>query len=547
MFAVPAWLRHTTLPCLAAFVAIAGAACGDTAASGPYDLVLQGGEVYDGSNAEPSVTDVGIRAGRVVAIGDLSGADAAEVIDVSGLIVAPGFLDPHSHAGPGLASEGLSHAEPLLAQGITTVFVNPDGGGPIDIEAQRAALLEDGLGVNAAQLVPHGSVRRAVLGMEDRAPTPDELTRMRAMVRSGMEAGAWGLSSGTFYAPGSYSENSELIELAKEIAPFGGTYTSHVRDESDYTIGVLASVDEVIDVARQAGVTAVHTHIKALGPPVWGKSTELIEHIEAARSEGLRVYADQYPYIASATGLTAALLPRWAQAGGNDSLQARLSDPETRARIRSEMAKNLARRGGADRIQFRRFTADESIEGRLLSDLAAEREQDPLDTALDLFRLGGPSIVSFNMEESDVRALMVQPWTMTGSDGDLVPWMEGVPHPRSYGTFPRRIGFYARDEGVTGLGAAIRSMTGLVAEVFGIEDRGRIAEGQVADIVVFDYDRINDPATFTEPHQIAEGVRYVLVNGTIAVEAGAFTGERAGTVLRKGEGPPITAARPEAN
>lgn len=521
---------------LAATLLVFVAACGDSASDGPFDMVLRGGQVFDGSNSPAEVADVGIREGRIVAVGDLSGADAAEVIDVPGLMVAPGFLDAHSHAGGGLASEELSHAEPLLAQGITTVFVNPDGGGPFDMAAQRTALERHGLGVNVAQFVPHGSVRREVLGMQDRAPDETEMDAMRTLVRSGMEEGAWGLSSGTFYTPGSYSENSELIELAKEIAPFGGTYSSHVRDESDYTIGVVAAVDEVIAVGREAGVTAVHTHIKALGPPVWGKSAEMIEHIEAARAEGVRIYADQYPYIASATGLTAALLPRWAQVGGWDSLQARLDAPDTRAQIREAMVGNLARRGGADRIQFRRFTADESIEGRLLSDLAAERGQDPIDTALDLFEIGGPSIVSFNMDESDVRTLMQQPWTMTGSDGDLVPWMVSVPHPRSYGTFPRRIGYYTRDEGVTDLPRAIHSMTGLVAEVFGIADRGRIAPGQIADIVVFDYERMNDPATFTEPHQLSEGVSYVLVGGTVAVEEGTFTGERAGQVLRKPQG-----------
>lgn len=521
---------------LCAALLVSVAACGDSAADGPFDIVLRGGQVFDGSNSPAEVADVGIREGQIVAVGDLSGAEAAEVIDVQGLMVAPGFLDAHSHAGGGLASEELSHAEPLLAQGITTVFVNPDGGGPFDMAAQRVALERHGIGVNVAQFVPHGSVRREVLGMQDRAPDEAEMDAMRALVRTGMEEGAWGLSSGTFYTPGSYSENSELIELAREIAPFGGTYSSHVRDESDYTIGVVAAVDEVIAVGREAGVTAVHTHIKALGPPVWGKSAEMIEHIEAARADGVRIYADQYPYIASATGLTAALLPRWAQVGGWDSLQARLDAPDTRAQIREAMVDNLARRGGADRIQFRRFTADESIEGRLLSDLAAERGQDPIDTALDLFKIGGPSIVSFNMDESDVRMLMQQPWTMTGSDGDLVPWMVSVPHPRSYGTFPRRIGYYTRDEGVTDLPQAIHSMTGLVAEVFGIEDRGRIAPGQMADIVVFDYERMNDPATFTEPHQLAEGVSYVLVGGTIAVEDGTFTGERAGQVLRKAQG-----------
>jgi len=514
------------------------ASCGGGEQGTSFDVLLRGGQVIDGTGSPARQADVAIADGRIVAVGDLSMAEAAEVIEVSGLVVAPGFIDAHSHAGPGLVSEGLSHAEPLLAQGITTVFVNPDGGGAVDIEAQRVELLEHGLGVNAAQLIGHGSIRREVVGMADRAPTAEELTEMRALARAAMEAGAWGLSSGTFYSPGSYSENSELVALAQEIAPFGGTYTSHVRDESDYTIGVLAALDEVIDVARQAGVTAVHTHIKALGPSVWGVSDQMVDRVESARAEGLRVYADQYPYIASATGLTAALLPRWAQAGGGDSLRARLGDPATRARIREAMVDNLARRGGADRIQFRRFEEDETLEGRRLADVAMDRGQDPIETALDLFEQGSPSIVSFNMAESDVRALMAQPWTMTASDGDLVPWMEGVPHPRSYGTFPRRLGLYTRDQGVTDLPAAIRSMTGLVAEVFGVADRGLVQEGQIADLAVFDPGAISDPATFTEPHQLSTGVVHVFVNGVAAWKDGAATGERPGTVLTKAAASP---------
>ena len=512
-------------------------ACGDAGSGdgngGPYDVLLRGGTVFDGSGGPGVVADVGIRGDRVVAVGDLANESASTELDVSGLTVTPGFLDAHSHAGGGLASEGLSHAQPLLAQGITTVFVNPDGGGPVDMAAQRDALLADGLGVNAAQFVPHGSVRRSVVGMADRAPTAGEMDQMRALVRTGMENGAWGLSSGTFYTPGSYSENAELVELAREIAPFAGVYSSHIRDESNYTIGVVAAVDEVIEVGVEAGVTAVVTHVKALGPPVWGFSDSIIAHVEAARRDGHRVYADQYPYVASATGLSAALLPRWAQAGGQDSLTARLADADLRSRIRSEMVENLARRGGADRIQFRRYSRDEVLEGRLLSDVAEERGVDPIDLALQFFETGSPSIVSFNMSEEDVRALASRPWTMTASDGDLVPWEVGVPHPRSYGTFPRKLGHYARDEGVVSVEQAIHSMTGLVAEVFGMPDRGRLAPGVVADIAVFDLTAIADPATFTDPHQLARGMVHVFVAGVPAMSDGEFTGEMAGTVLRR--------------
>ena len=500
-----------------------------------YDTILQGGRVVDGTGVPVRQADVAIVDGRIAAIGDLGGAAATTTLDVSGLYVAPGFIDTHSHAGPGLTTAELSHGEPLLAMGLTTVVINPDGGGPVDLVEQRAALEADGLGVNAAQLISHGSVRRRVMSMDDRTPTDGELDQMRVLVRAGMEAGAWGLSSGTFYAPGSYSENSELIELGRVAGEFNGIYTSHIRDESNYTIGVVAAVEEVIDVARQAGITGVVTHIKALGPPVWGSSSTIVERIEAARAEGLSVYADQYPYLASATGLSAALLPRWSQAGGGDAFAERVAVPDTRARIREAMVENLARRGGADRIQFRRFTADPSIEGRLLSDIAAERDADPIDLALELILQGGPSIVSFNMSEEDLLTLMNQEWTMTSSDGGLPQFGVGVPHPRSYGAFARKIGKFVFEDGVMSLEAAVRSMTALPADVMGMEDRGRIEEGMVADLVVFS-DYFRDNATFTEPHQLSSGVVYLFVGGEAAVTNSSFTGARAGRVLVRGVG-----------
>ncbi|MGI9627169.1 MAG: N-acyl-D-amino-acid deacylase family protein [Longimicrobiales bacterium] len=497
-----------------------------------YDVILRGGQVLDGTGSAPVVADVAILGRRIAAVGDLGGANAPLELDVTGLYVSPGFIDVHSHSGPGLATEGLSHAEPLLAQGLTTVVVNPDGGGGVDIGAQRGALEEHGLGVNAVQLVPHGSVRRQVIGTADRAPTEEELDTMRGLVRAGMEEGAWGLSSGTFYSPGSYSENSELVELSKVVAEFDGIYTSHIRDESNYTIGVVAAVEEVIEVGREAGVTAVVTHIKALGPPVWGTSETIVERIQAARDAGVSIYADQYPYPASATGLGAALLPRWSQAGGADSLLARLDDRPTFARIREAMVDNLARRGGADRIQFRRFRPDPSIEGRLLSDLASEQGKDPIDVAVGLLREGGASIVSFNMSDEDVHTFMVQEWTMTSSDGDLPEFEVGVPHPRSYGAFPRKISKYVVEDEVVSLESAIRSMTSLPAEVMGMTDRGTLAEGAIADVVVFSGD-FQDQATFTQPHQLATGAVHVFVAGEAAIQGSEFTGTRAGAVLRK--------------
>jgi N-acyl-D-amino-acid deacylase len=512
------------------------------AVAAPYDLLLRGGRVYDGSGSEWRTADVAIRGGRIVAVGDFgiegqplaAGVAAREVVDLDGLYLAPGFIDTHSHAGGALATEGLSHGRPLLAQGITTILANPDGGGAVDQTVQREALLEHGLGVNVGQLVPHGSVRRAVLGMEDRAPTAAELERMRAMVRAGMEAGAVGMSSGPYYAPGSYADTEELVALARVVAEYGGVHQSHIRDEGDFSIGLLAAVDELIEVSRRSGVTGVVTHVKALGPDVWGLSEAVVARIEAARAEGLDIYADQYPYHASATSLSGALAPRWALAGGADSLQARAARPADRSRLVTDMAENLRRRGGADRIQFRRFGPDPGVEGRTLADVAAERGADAVEVALDMLLAGNPGIVSFNMHEDDIARFMRQPWTMTASDGEFVALGAGVPHPRAYGTFPRKLGHYARDLGVVDVASAIRSMTHLPARVYGLADRGLVREGMVADLVVFDLERINDPATFTDPHHYGEGMVHVIIDGRFAIRNGEFTDERHGTVLRRG-------------
>jgi len=489
--------------------------------------------VLDGSGADAAPGDVGIRGDRIAGFGDLSDASGAVELDLTGLYLAPGFIDAHSHGGPGLADPEASPAIALLAQGITTAFINPDGGGPVNVAEQREDLLEHGIGVNAAQLVPHGSVREEVLGMADRAPSAAELEQMRSLVRAGMEEGAFGLSSGPFYAPGSFSETSELIELARVAAEFGGVYTSHIRDESDYTIGLEASVAEVIEVAEGAGLTGIVTHIKALGPRVWGLSATIVEMIETAQARGVSVFADQYSYDASSTGLSSALLPRWAQAGGADSLQARLAVPETLALIREEMVENLDRRGGADRIQIRDYDPNPSWAAWFLSDFAEEWDVDPIEAAIRILRQTSPAITSFNMNEEDIRRYMVQPWTMTSTDGSLPRFGEGLPHPLSYGTFARKIRRYVLEEGVLDLPTAIRSMTSLPADVLGVQDRGSIRAGAFADLVVFDLDRVRDVATYEEPHQLSEGMVHVLVNGEFAIREGAPTQITAGRVLTR--------------
>jgi N-acyl-D-amino-acid deacylase len=535
----PAASKHVrTLAAVAACLVLLlpGAGRAQQGVPAQADLVLRNGRVLDGAGNPWVLADVAVRGDRIVAVGRLDGWQGTVELDVAGLYVAPGFIDVHTHASEGLVDPERSAALPQLRQGITTVFLNPDGGGPVDLVAQRAELEADGLGVNAALLVPHGSVRGQVIGMEDRAATPEELEQMRTLVRQGMEAGAFGLSSGPFYAPGSFASTAELVELARIAAGFGGVYTSHIRDESDYSIGLVAAVDEVIEVARGSGARSIVTHVKALGPRVWGYSTAVVRRIERARAEGLEIFADQYAYTASATGLSAALVPRWAQEGGNERMRERFVDPELRPRIVAEMWENLDRRGGADRIQFRSHGPDRSIEGRTLDEVAAERGKDAVETAIELLLEGGPGIVSFNMDDRDLAEFMRQPWTMASSDGEFPVWGAGVPHPRAYGAFARRLRVYVVEEGVLTLEEAVRGMTSLPASVHRMDDRGLVRAGSVADLAVFDLEQVRDRATFTEPHQYAEGMVHVIVNGQLALRNGEVTRVRAGQVLRMGGG-----------
>ncbi|HVS15837.1 MAG TPA: amidohydrolase family protein [Thermoanaerobaculia bacterium] len=501
-----------------------------------YDVLIRAGRLLDGSGNPWRASDLAIDGDRIVAMGDLADATGRLEIPAGGLYVAPGFIDVHSHAAPGLASSELSGAVPLLAQGVTVVVVNPDGGGPIDLARQREQLLAEGLGVNVALLVPHAAVREAVLGMEDRAPDRAELERMRALVGAGMEAGAFGLSSGLFYAPGSYARTAELVELARVAAASGGVYTSHIRDEADYTVGVVAAVDEVIRIAEEAGLPGIVTHVKVLGPRVWGFSGALVLRVEQARARGVEVYADQYPYDASGTSIAGALIPRWVQVGGREALLRRLADPAERARVRAEVIESLDRRGGAERLVFGRYPPDPAIEGRSLASVAQERRVHAADLALDLLDGGDASLVSFNMTERDIATFMRQPWTMTSSDGDLSTLGTGHPHPRWYGTFPRKIRKYVLEDGVIGLEDAVRSMTSLAAGVFGLADRGTLRVGALADVVVFDLERLRDVASYEDPHRLSEGVVWVLVNGEVAVAEGKATGVMAGQVLRRARG-----------
>jgi N-acyl-D-amino-acid deacylase len=503
------------------------------AASPQYDVIIRHGRLLDGSGSPWRYADVAFKGDRIAAVGQIpAGATAGRVLDASGEYVAPGFIDTHSHAAPGIETEALAAAVPILLQGITTVLINPDGGGPSDLKPQISALESHGPGVNVVLQIGHNAVREAVMGLASRKPTAAEQQRMEKLVREAMQEGAAGLSSGPFYVPGKYSDTAELIGLAKVAAGFPGAwYASHIRDESNYSVGLLAAVDEVIEIARQAHLPGIVDHVKALGPAVWGQSRDVIAHIEAARSAGVEVWANQYPYTASGSSLTAALVPGWAQEGGEAALVKRLEDERLRAQIRDEMAQNLARRAGAGAIMIGRYAPQPELEGRRLDAIARQRSEDALDTAIDLLRHGGASIVSFNMDDQDVDAFMRQPWTMTCTDGALVAFGEGAEHPRAYGGFPRKIRLYVVERHVITLEAAIHSMTALPAAVYRLPDRGEIRQGAFADVVVFDPKNVLDAATYEKPHAYSKGMDHVFVNGREAATSGQVASHRYGRVL----------------
>ena len=529
--------RRVTPPVFAVlFAAVVSLAAGQPQPS--FDVLIQNGRVMDGSGNPWLAADVGIRAGRIAAVGRLQGASAATVIDATGRLVTPGFIDVHSHAAEGLVQPALQQGQPLLAQGVTTIVANPDGGGASDLAAQRGRLEKGGIGPNVALLIGHGSVRRAVIGTVKRAPTADELERMRTLVRTAMAEGAFGLSSGLFYTPGSYATTEEVIALTRVAAESGGLYTSHIRDEGNYNVGVVAAVQEVIRIAEEAGTIGIVSHAKALGPDNWGLGHAITHRLDRARARGVQVFADQYPYEASSTGLGAALLPDGVPAPALEHLTDPASlTPEQRAafeRAEKVATENLRRRGGPAAILIAHYRPEPALEGRTLEQIAADRRQPPVRVALELIARQAPSIVSFNMSEEDIAEIMRQPYTMTSSDGGLVAMGAGKPHPRNYGAFARKLSRYVRERGTITVEHAVRSMTSLPASVFGMTDRGRIREGGAADILIFDPDRVVERSTYTDPHQLAEGMSWVIVNGQLVVADGKFTPALPGKVLRRG-------------
>jgi N-acyl-D-amino-acid deacylase len=492
-----------------------------------FDLLIINGRVLDGTGNPWRREDLGIRGDRIVEMGRLSARAATRIVDAQGLVVAPGFIDAHSHAAGALVRESLRGAVGLLTQGVTTVVVNPDGGGPIDLVEQRQALERGGIGVNVAQLIGHGSVRNAVMSGQRRPSTADEQAEMAALVRTAVDDGAFGLSSGLFYEPGRYAEIEEVITLAKVA---GGVYTSHIRDEGNYTTGLLASVGEVIRVAEDAGVRGVVTHIKALGPDSWGQSAAVVAEIEAARARGVDVWADQYPYNASSTSLGAAVLPG---PSGPEAIKARLAEAYSRDELLKEVTENIRRRGGPASIVIASGRGAPGLAGQHIDAIATARGVTPAEAAVDILLNGGASIVSFNMSDDDLHTFMRQPWMMTSSDGDLSLPGPARPHPRGHGAFARKLALYVRERGVVSLEDAVRAATSAPARVFGLTDRGELRVGAYADVIVFDPSTIQDRATYDDPFAYATGMHWVIVNGQMALAVREATGTLAGRVLRK--------------
>jgi N-acyl-D-amino-acid deacylase len=519
------------------FYALAIAALGTPTASQStrYDVLIRNGRVLDGSGNPWTRADLGIRAGRIASIGTLRDATADTVIDAGDRLVTPGFIDVHSHAAEGLGNAELRQAKPIIAQGVTTVVVNPDGGGPIDLLLQRQTYEKGGLGPNVALLIGHGTVRRVVMrDNQQRAPTDQELDEMRRLVRVAMEQGAFGLSSGLFYTPGSFSKTEEVIALATVAGSYGGVYTSHIRDEGNYNVGVVAAVEEVIRIAEEGRLTGIVSHMKALGPDNWGLSKPAIASIDRARARGVSVYADQYPYEASSTSLRAALLPDGVQLPTRVHGAATPEYVKEWERVLAIIRENIRRRGGAASIRIASYRPDMSKVGMTLEQIAAKESGGKPDVAaFEMLHRGDASIVSFNMSEDDIRFIMTRPYTMASSDGGLVTPGSGMPHPRNNGAFARRLATYVRERNVVDVEFAIRSMTSLPATVFGMKDRGVIREGAIADIAVFDMAAIRDRSTYDDPHRIAEGMAWVLVNGVPVIANGKFTEALPGKVLSR--------------
>ena len=514
--------------------ALAGAASGQGQQA---DVLITGGTIYDGSIAKPFTGDVAIAGDKIIYVGPKAAVTAKRTIDAHGMIVSPGLIDAHTHSDHFLDSPDKAQRSNAAwtMQGVSTVFLGIDGNGTPDLKAKFAKYSAQGIGTNVVSYVGFGAIRQAVIGDAARAPRPEELAKEQALVVKGMCEGAIGLSAGLFYAPQNFAKTDEVIALAKEAGKRGGIYDTHQRDETTYSIGLINSTKEVLQIGREGGLPVHFSHIKALGHDVWGKSGDVIKLINDARAAGQNVTANNYPWLASHTGLDAALVPRWASDGGDAAMLKRFDDPALMKKIKGEMAQNLDRRGGAQTILLTsgesdsgkaNAAPDKPWTGKYLSAIAKEWKVDPLDAAIRILRETGgkASVVSFNISEPDLENFMKQPWTVTSSDG-------GPGHPREYATFQTKYAVYVKQKHVIDTGFFIRNSSGLTADIFKLDRRGYLRNGYFADVLVFDPARYVPKADYIHPAILSQGVQELFVNGVAAVDNGKPTGAVAGRPL----------------
>ena len=498
-----------------------------------YDLLITHGRIVDGSGGPWYYADIGVRADTIAAIGNLAGASAVTVIDAHGLIVAPGFLDIHTHSRRGIFI--VPTAENYVRQGVTTLLEGNDGGSAIPLAPFLAKVASTPISVNFGSFAGQGSIRQAVIGLENRKATAAEIARMVEITRQAMRDGAFGLSTGLYYVPGNYTPTEEVIALARVAGELGGMHISHMRDEA---AGILDSVRETIRIGEEGRLPTQITHHKVIGAAYWGKSTETLALVEAARARGVDVTIDQYPYTASSTG-TNALLPQWSQAGGREELLKRLRDPATRERIKEAIVHMIRDdRGGGDpkNVVMASCDFDPALAGRSLARITDERGRTPsienaAETVLWITEKGGCSAVYHAIDEADVERILRYPFTMIGSDGEVPVFGQAAPHPRSYGTFARVLGRYVREKHILTLEDAVHRMTGVTAARLQLFDRGLLRPGMKADLAIFDPAAVTDKATFEQPHQYAEGFVHVIVNGKPVLRDGKITTARPGVVL----------------
>jgi N-acyl-D-aspartate/D-glutamate deacylase len=490
------------------------------------DFVIRHAVIHDGTGAV-TAGDIAIRGERIVAVGKVAVRGDARAIDGSGLIAAPGFIDLHTHSDSPITQPATRLNKNYLLQGVTTVVTGNCGGGRLDVAPYLAQIDKEGAGTNVAHLVPHGNVRSKVMGSAQRAPSAEELARMRQLVQEGMQSGAWGVSTGLIYVPGCFAQTDELVEISKAAAEHGGLYATHMRNEGTR---LLDSVAETLSIGERAGLPVHISHFKASGRAAWGLSRRAIELIHKARAAGKPVTADQYPYIASSTSLGAMVMPDEYRA--SKQLKEALADPQRAAAARAAIAKNIESRDSGRSLFIAEYAKARSWQGKHLAALAEEQKKSVLDLVLEIQENGGARAVSFGMQEDEVRRIMQEPFVATASDGGARNPDNTVPHPRSYGCFPRKIGRYAIEERAVPLDLAIRSASGLPADILRLPERGYLRVGYFADVVVFDSQTFRDRATYESPHQYATGVRFLFVNGQLAIDDGRVTDRLAGRALR---------------